>query len=116
MSTVYPGQLHSVLPGSPVAALKDLIGAELADDSIPAACPHPATADRLYLPSRTLRCHNCNAEADDRPDSSAGTCASCGTAGACRWTTWLDERAHVLVVARVCEFCNTAGMTPLSPN
>ncbi len=116
MSTTYPHQMHGALPGSPVAGLCARVAAELAGGGITAACPHPATADRLYLPSRTLRCHDCNAEADDRPDSEPGPCAACGADGAGRWVTWLDERARVLVMARLCEACGTTGNVPFSQN
>lgn len=115
VSRTYPFERRTVFPGSPAAAFRARIAAELAD-GIPCACEHPVTADRLFLPSRILRCHECDAAAADQPDSDLGPCASCGAPDARSWSIWLDEAAHVGVVARVCEPCGTAQTVPISPN
>jgi hypothetical protein len=113
MNQAFPFVMRAVLPESPAAVFRGRIGAELANGSIPPVCLHPATADRLYLPSRTLRCHECDGVT---PDADPGPCASCGAADARGWSIWLDERAFVLVIARVCEACGTAGSAPVSWN
>lgn len=97
---------------SPLAALAASVAAELEGGAIPCACPHPVTADRLSLPSRILRCHDCDADAGDNPDSTPGACASCGTAGAGVYAVCVA--GTVLVTARVCVPCGTAGTTPVS--
>ncbi len=107
-----PFERRAVLPGSPAAAFRARIATELADGSILCACAHPVTADRLTLPARALRCAECDAAAADPPDSHPGPCASCGAPDACAWSIWLDEAAHVLVIARVCPPCGTAGTAP----
>ena len=91
---------------SPLAALTASVAAWLEDGSIPCACPHPGTADLLYLPDRILRCRECDAEADQR----AGvleTCAACGAAEAHMGSAFVV--AGVFVVARVCLLCSLAG-------
>lgn len=103
----------TALKESPLAALAASVAAELESGAIPCACPHPVTADRLSLPSRILRCHDCDAEAGDCPDSSPGTCASCGIAGAGVYSVILV--GAVLVIARICVPCGTAGTTPADP-
>jgi len=114
MDATYPFQMAARASTSPAGALSALIAAELAAGSIPAGCPHPVTADRLHLPSRTLRCVECADQAG--PDSRPGPCASCGADGAASWTTWMDEASRVLVIARVCQDCLTAGAVPVSMN
>jgi hypothetical protein len=116
MSDMRSFERLAVLPGSPAAAFHARIAAELADGSIPCACPHPATADCLSLPSGTLRCRECDASPADQPDSQPGPCASCGTSGACTWSFWLDKASRVGVVARVCQPCGTAGTAPVTWN
>jgi len=116
MGTPEPFTMQASLEGSPSSVLADRIAAELADGAIPCACPHPVTADRLGLPSRTLRCADCDAGTPEHPDSTPGPCASCGTADARTWAIWLDAAAHVLVVARVCQDCGTGGNVPVCPN
>jgi hypothetical protein len=108
MGAPEPFTMQAVFEGSPSAVLAARIAAELADGAISCACPHPATADRLGLPSRTLRCAECDAGTPGHPDSTPGPCAGCGAAGACTWTIWLDECSRVLVVARVCGDCGTS--------
>jgi hypothetical protein len=77
----------------------------LADDAIPSACPHPAGARALHLPSQILVCQDCIPLAATGPDSQPGPCACCGADDASNWSCWTDEVAAVLVVARVCQDC-----------
>jgi hypothetical protein len=109
-------QAFASLNGSPGSIFRARIAAELADGSILPACPHPATANVLSLPSRILRCGECEATSPERPDSEPGPCAACGAPGIGTWTAWLSEAARVLVTARVCEPCQTSGNVPLSLN
>jgi hypothetical protein len=92
--------MQAMFEGSPSTVLAARIADELADGAIPCPCPHPATADRLGLPSPTLRCAECDAGTPGHPDRTP--CAGCGAADAYTWTIWLDECSRVLVVARVC--------------
>lgn len=108
--------MHVALAGSRMASFTARIAAELAEDEIPATCPHVVTADRLHLPSRTRCCHECSPEPGEDPDAAPGPCASCEAPGSCRWITWLDQDSHVLVTARVCELCATDGNVPVSLN
>lgn len=116
MGTPEPFTMQASLEGSPPSVLIARIAAELADSAIPCACPHPASVDRLSLPSRMLSCHECHDGVSDHPDSTPGPCAACGAAGGCTWTVWLDEPTRVLVVARMCAGCGTGGSVPLCPN
>jgi len=109
-----PFQKLAVLDGTPAATFRAWVGAELAEGTIPHACPHPATADHLSLPSWTLRCAECHER--ERPDDTPGPCASCEAPGASWWSWWLDEGSHTIVTARVCRDCGTAGTVPVSEN
>jgi hypothetical protein len=109
-----PFQMIAVMPGYPAATFRAWITAELAEDTIPATCPHSAGVRWLYLPSRVMRCRGCIGL--ERPDSTPGPCASCDAPGACTWTWWIDEEARVIVTARVCVPCGTDGTVPLCPN
>jgi len=106
--------LHGYTADSPSALLHSRVAAALADGRFRPACPHPSTADRLYLPSGTLMCAACRPGADPLPDSRPGECSSSGAPGGCLWTTWLDEGAHVLVTARICPPCMRAGNISLA--
>lgn len=111
-----PGRpwLSASLPGSPLAELQDRVRAELAVDSIPVACPHPATADNLNVSERILACNDCIRPLVDAADAAKPPqCACCG-ARATRTSTWAAD--HVYVVARLCDVCGTAGNVPLNPN
>jgi hypothetical protein len=111
-----PPAAHAFTADSPCALLRRSVAAALAEGSIRAACPHPATADRLLLPSATLTCAGCLA-ADTGPcDAKPGECASCGAPGGCMWTTWLDEAAHVLAIARICPTCARTGNLSITMN
>jgi hypothetical protein len=113
MSGTGPFQKRMVLAGSPSAVFRTRIAAELAAGTIPCACPHPVTADRLWLPSRTLRCAECDMGVADQPESNRGPCASCGVPDARGWSIWVDEVSHVEVLARICETCGTSGTLPV---
>lgn len=102
------------LPGSPVATLRALAGAALADDSVPCACPHPGTASRLHLPSRILACDDCDHALQNAADQAQPlTCAACG-ATATRTTCWLA--GQILVIAKLCAPCQMTGNMPASLN
>jgi len=111
-----PPRAYASPNNSPGPIFRARIAAELADGSIPAACPHPATANFLSLPSRILRCGECDTTSPERPDREPGPCSACGAPGTGMWATWLSEAARVLVTARVCEPCWTSGSMPLSWN
>jgi hypothetical protein len=101
------------LPGSPLAAFQDRLVAELASDSIPCACPHPATASRLFLPARVLCCEDCEEGLRDAADEQPPRCAIC-TGAATRMTVWMT--GPVLVMTRLCDACSSIGNTPVSRN
>jgi hypothetical protein len=117
MSDLDPSVSVIALAGSPAAVLRGRIAAELAVDTIPRACPHPAAVLYLDLPSRIMRCYDCAAAAyadGDRPDSDCGPCTACGEDGARSWVTWatsLADGTQVSVKARVCISCGT-GTAP----
>ncbi|MGH3202512.1 MAG: hypothetical protein ACRDOA_01705 [Streptosporangiaceae bacterium] len=113
MTDVRPFEMRAHFKGSPTGTLRASIAAELADGTIPCACPHPVTAERLSLPSRTLQCRECAEATAGTVDSGPGPCTSCGEAGAAAWTVWLDEAAHVLVVARVCALRHRRERAPV---
>ena len=104
------GATPTAPPWSPAAALAAQIAAALAAGTIPCACPHPAEAAALSIPSRTLRCFACDAAADqagDQPDAASGPCASCGTDNAAEWIGWAAGDGRISVTARVCPPCAT---------
>jgi hypothetical protein len=101
------------LPGSPLAALNDRVGAELEAGLISCSCPHPFTAEYLYLPSAVLCCADCTATLLKDVNSQPPRCAI-GAGRASGGTLWMAGRVHVS--ALLCEACSTAGTTPLSQN
>ncbi len=98
----------------PAGTFRAWIEAEFAEDAIPYACPHPATADRLSLPDWALRCAECYDQ--EQPDSGPGPWASCDAPGASTWSWWPVEDSNVIVIARVCGPCGTDGTVPLCLN
>lgn len=106
--------ISMMLPGSPIAALADRIDRQLSDDAIACACPHPATATELHLPSGLLGCHDCVSaiqEALDRQQDPV--CTLCGQV-APRTATW--QAGPLSVVARICDTCGSIGNAPQSMN
>ena len=114
MNSPPPFQQLAILDGSPAGTFRAWVAAELAEGTIPHACPHPVTADRLLLPAWTLLCADCYDQG--RSDATPGPCASCEAPGASDWTWWLDVDSHVFVVARICVPCGTDGTVPVSLN
>jgi hypothetical protein len=116
MMTALPPAPCAYTADSPTARLRRRVAAALAGGRFRAACPHPAAADRLLLPSGTLTCAECRAADAEPSDGKPGECASCGAPGGCVWSTWLDEAARVLVTARICPRCAHAGNLSLAMN
>ena len=81
------------LAGSPVADLSDRINAELEAEAIPCACPHPVTADMLYLPGRILYCTDCATAVNKAINQPPFTCTICN-ATAAGWTCWFTTPAR----------------------
>ena len=89
----------------PLGAFQDRITAELTADTISCSCPHPADADRLYLPPGILCCADCRELAWHAASLHTAECAECAI-----WfraddpaaaTCWVAGR--VLVMALICE-------------
>jgi len=97
------------LPGSPKAALAARVAADLAADVIACACPHPATASVLFLPAGVLCCADCTEAVRETAGVQPPACAICATE-ATRSSAWMA--GPVLVWARLCDACGTAGDTP----
>lgn len=107
-------QLLGVPHDSTTAIFCAWVEAVIAEETIPCACPHSSAADRLSLPSWTLRCLGCSNT--DRPDSDPGPCASCEAPDSSTSIFWTDEVSHITVTARVCVHCATDGNVPVTPN
>lgn len=101
------------LPGSPLSEYAARINDELAAGLIPAGCPHPAAAARLYLPFRALCCEDCEAATREAVSAQEPECAICSAAAAGP-AVWLAGR--VLVMAMLCRRCQTTGNVSRSPN
>ena len=101
------------LPGSPMGEFGARINTQLDEDAIPCACPHPVTADRLFMPSRILCCTECAAWVREVADQQQPECAVCGgpATGSVMWPHGL-----VVVMAQTCGNCQAAGVVFLPPD